>query len=729
MAWTQSSSSGFHYERNPQSNPRRPDDGRASSTAAEIAEARGSSIPLYGQPFIKSHGELQANMREALRKSREPGAGSLPVPPGQPRAAPVMDPLAAQQDLNSPIRSEAQLPMEDRNIPQDDSFPAAPQAAPPVEGQDIQQNMGSPATLPPLPAIGIGNVQPEVEPPFTLPTLPGPGFLTGGSMELPRAESPAPRSGGESPASGGILPDPQASAGAVPPTSTDPVADAAQPRDLATQAPQASSFNSVNWFGSGAAGDGELTPLPILDYLEADQEAPGIIRRIPDHQALQKLYSTVARRMPERVLYTKGAGVFGNFTPSRSMAEYTAADFLARPGEETRVLLRISPMLGRRGTPDTLRGPIGLAFKLYTQQGNCDILTLSLPIFMVQDASRMHDLMQVLQPAADTNLYDREGFWDFVSQMPETVHFLLWMFGDEGLVKDFGRMNGYSYNTFVWQTDAGEKRYVRYHMLSKEGPEVVDPKEALWLAGSDPDHAQKKLYRDISGGTPLQLEFAVQMMDLDAARRLPFDPLNPTVMWPVDQFPLTQVGEFSFNQVPDNYETQVEQSAFHPANLVPGIALSQDRLLQGMLPVITMAQQNRLGVNPDYIPVNAPLGAVGGTGRMHHPQRGDDNPRDPLGSLAGKPAQTPLWFPSAEPDSMPPVRSHMDVYTQASEHFRNMDAAKKARLFQAVGNELAQCSRAVQNRQLRVFHKVSPELGMGIKQAMGDAMAAASPHS
>ena len=328
---------------------------------------------------------------------------------------------------------------------------------------------------------------------------------------------------------------------------------------------------------------------------------PVLLQDTALHETLETfVFSTTLLRR----IHTKGYGAFGHFRTTHSMKEYTKAEFLQTPGQQVPVAVRFSLAASNLGTPDTLRNVRGFSTRFYTGRGIFDLLCNHLPVFFVRDAIRVPDVISHLSPSPVNNLADPERFWSLFAKYPETTNMLVWFFSDLGTVKSLRHIRGYSVSTYVWLNAQGVRRYVKYIWIPMAGQEFIDRQEAQQLACQNPNIAGQDLYDSIAQGKAVEYELRVQLMDPEDAKTLPFDPLDDTKLWDEDRYPSLPVGRMVLDRNPDNYAEQVDKLAFNPANLLPGLEFSDDKILQGRTFIYSDAQRHRLG--PDYrnIPVN-----------------------------------------------------------------------------------------------------------------------------
>jgi catalase len=314
-------------------------------------------------------------------------------------------------------------------------------------------------------------------------------------------------------------------------------------------------------------------------------------------------------RIPERVVNARGAGAHGYFELTRSMVEYTRADFLHEVGSRTPVFARFSTLAGSRGSSDTVRDVRGFAVKFYTREGNYDLVGNNFPVFFVQDTMKFPDLVHALKPEPHHEMPQaasaHDSFWDFVSLMPETTHMLMWLMSDRAMPRSFRMMEGFGVNTFRFINARGAAHFVKFHWKPKLGKHALLWDEAQKIAGKDPDFHRRDLWESIAQGSFPEWDLGLQLIPEDRAESLGFDLLDPTKLIPEEMVPVLTVGKLVLNRNPDNFFAETEQVAFHPGHVVPGIDFSNDPLLQGRLFSYSDTQLSRLGgPNCHELPIN-----------------------------------------------------------------------------------------------------------------------------
>jgi len=351
--------------------------------------------------------------------------------------------------------------------------------------------------------------------------------------------------------------------------------------------------------------------VPVTDNqnsLTIGQRGPVLLQ---DVQFIEKMAHFDRERIPERVVHAKGAGAHGYFQVYKSMKPHTKAKFLQDPKKKTPVFVRFSTVTGGRGSADTVRDPRGFAVKFYTEDGNYDLVGNNLPVFFIRDAIKFPDMVHAFKGSPDTNMPSassaHDSFWDFISLTPESIHMITWLFSDRGTPKSYRMQEGFGVNTYVWVNAEGKAVYVKYHWKPKLGVQNMDRHEATRLAGVDPDYLTRDLHDAIAKGEEVEFELNVQLMDIADELKQDFDPLDPTKTWPEGKLPLMPVGKMVLNRNPENFFTEVEQAAFCPASIVPGIEFSADKLLQGRTFSYADTQRHRLGANYLQLGVNRPI--------------------------------------------------------------------------------------------------------------------------
>jgi catalase len=448
---------------------------------------------------------------------------------------------------------------------------------------------------------------------------------------------------------------------------------------------------------------------------------------IQDVHLQEKLAHFNRERIPERVVHAKGAGAHGYFEVTNDVTQYTRARFLSEVGKRTEVFVRFSTVGGEKGSADSARDPRGFAVKFYTEDGNYDMVGNNTPVFFIRDPLKFPDFIHTQKRNPATNTKDPDMFWDFLSLTPESIHQVTILFSDRGTPKTFRHMNGYSSHTFKWYNKKGDYFWIQYHFKTAQGIQNLTREEAARLAAQDPDHATRDLYEAIERGEHPAWNVNVQIMTPEQAKDYRFDIFDITKVWPHGDFPLTPVGRMVLDRNPKNYFAEVEQGAFSPGNLVPGVAASPDKMLQARIISYHDAHIHRLGPNYQLLPVNAPKAAP-----MKNYQRDGAMRLDANGE--GGPNYYPNSFGGPEPDpeaAEPPFEvsgmaarhpySHPnDDFVQAGDLYRKvMTNEDRDHLVGNIVSHISGAHRRIQLRQTALFYKADPDYGTRVAEGLG----------
>jgi catalase len=448
---------------------------------------------------------------------------------------------------------------------------------------------------------------------------------------------------------------------------------------------------------------------------------------LQDVHLLQKLGHFDRERIPERVVHAKGAGAGGYFEVTADVTKYTKAEFLSEIGKRTEVFVRFSTVGGEKGSADSERDPRGFAVKFYTEEGNYDLVGNNTPVFFIRDPMKFPDFIHTQKRNPATNLKNPDMFWDFLSLTPESIHQVTILFSDRGIPATYRHMNGYSSHTYKWYNEKGDYFWVQYHFKTDQGIKNLTRKEAEIMRGRDPDHATRDLYEAIERGEYPSWTLEMQMMTPEEAKDYRFDILDITKVWPHGDFPAIKVGKLVLNRNPVNYFAEVEQAAFSPSNLVPGIAASPDKMLQARLFSYHDTHLHRLGPNYHLIPVNAPKNAPeqsyqrdgfmrtdsGGGGGPNYWPNSFDGPgpdistKEPPFDVAGKADHHPYSYPND--DFVQPGNLYRDVMTDQD----------RENLVGNIVSHLIGAQKRIQLRQTVLFFKADPDYGRRVARGLG----------
>ncbi|PVW14633.1 catalase [Marixanthomonas spongiae] len=446
---------------------------------------------------------------------------------------------------------------------------------------------------------------------------------------------------------------------------------------------------------------------------------------LEDFWFLEKLAHFDREVIPERRMHAKGSGAFGTFKVTHDISQFTKAKLFSEIGKETPVFVRFSTVAGERGAADAERDIRGFAIKFYTEEGNWDLTGNNTPVFFLRDPYRFPDLNKAVKRDPKTNLRDANNNWDFWTLLPEALHQVTITMSERGIPKSYRNMNGYGSHTFSL-IDAENKRvWVKFHFKTEQGIENLSNEEAGAIIAGDRESHQRDLFDAIEEGDFPRWKMKIQVMTEEQAKECPFNPFDLTKVWPHGDYPLHDVGVLELNKNPENYYADVEQAAFNPANVVPGVGFSPDRMLQARLFSYGDAQRYRLGVNHYQIPVNkpkCPFHNASRDGRM----RVDGNEGATLHYF---PNSYDQWEEQKEftepPLPLEGAADHYDFreddddyYTQPGNLFRLMNEEQKNLLFKNTAAEVGGAEKFIQERHIKNCYKADPDYGKGVASAL-----------
>jgi catalase len=464
---------------------------------------------------------------------------------------------------------------------------------------------------------------------------------------------------------------------------------------------------------------------PVADNQNSRSAGPRGPLLLDDFHLIEKLAHFNRENIPERRVHAKGSGAYGTFTVNRDITHYTSAKLFQQIGKQTETFLRFSTVGGERGSADTERDPRGFAVKFYTEEGNWDIVGNNTPVFFIRDPLKFPDFIHTQKRHPQSNLKNAQMMWDFWSHSPEALHQVTILFSDRGIPDGYRHMHGFGSHTYSLINAKGERTWVKWHFKTQQGIKNLAPADAARLAGTDPDYAQRDLFEAIERGDFPRWTVCIQVMSEAEAASRDENPFDVTKTWSQKDYPLIEVGVLELNRNPLNYFAEVEQAAFGPSNMVPGVGLSPDRMLQGRVFAYADAHRYRVGTNHQHLPVNAPRCAVNSyqrDGAMATGSYGSAPNYEP-NSYAEAPKQSPRH---AEPAlalngsaDRYDHREDTDYFSHAGALFRLMSEAQKALLISNIAGTLAGVSEDVIQRQLQYFFKADPAYGEGIAKALG----------
>jgi catalase len=467
-------------------------------------------------------------------------------------------------------------------------------------------------------------------------------------------------------------------------------------------------------------------PLPDNEHaLTAGERGPVLLQ---DYLLLEKIAHFDRERIPERVVHAKGAGALGHFEATADMSRHTRAHLFGAVGRRTPVLVRFSTVGGEKGSGDAERDPRGFAIKFYTDEGNYDLVGNNTPVFFIRDPFKFPDMVHTHKRNPQSNVKDPDAFWDFFSRSPESTHMVTVLFSDRGIPRSYREMHGFGSHTFRWVNAEGKACWVKYHFKTEAGIANLEAGEAAAIAARDPDHATRDLFEHIRSGRVAAWKAYVQIMPLGDADTYRYDPFDVTRVWRYRDYPLIPIGRLVLDRNPENFFAEIEQAAFSPANFVPGIEPSPDKLLQGRLFSYPDTQRHRLGPNYALIPVNCP-----------HARRISNYQRDGLMRVDGNGGASANYAPSGRggpgPDAAAaesslalegqtgrrdyPRAQRADDFEQAGLLYRVLEDDERRRLVANIAGHLSRAGVGVQRRQLRHFLRADAEYGGRVAEALG----------
>ncbi len=441
---------------------------------------------------------------------------------------------------------------------------------------------------------------------------------------------------------------------------------------------------------------------------------------LQDTWFLEKLAHFDRERIPERVVHAKGSGAYGELTITNDISSYSCAKIFAQVGKKIPLFIRFSTVAGERGSSDSERDPRGFAVKFYTEEGNWDLVGNNTPVFFIRDPLKFPDFIHTQKRDPRTNLKNPTAQWDFWSLTPEALHQITTLMSDRGIPRTFRHMHGFGSHTFSFINAKNERFWVKFHFKTMQGIENLSAKEAQKLSGEDPDSHQRDLYESIQKGDFPKWRFCVQIMPESDAETYRFHPFDVTKVWSHKDYPLIEVGIVELNKNPENYFAEVEQAAFNPANIIPGIGYSPDRLLQGRLFAYGDTQRYRLGINHTQLPVNAPKCPFATTHRDGLMQNGEAGSK-----LNYNPSSLPGYaddgaFKEPTLDTHKFQESSMiahwdyraddaDYYTQPRDLYHLMSEKQKDELCENIANSMVGVPKDIIDLAISHFRKVDED--------------------
>ncbi|WP_086475767.1 MULTISPECIES: catalase [Arenibacter] len=446
-----------------------------------------------------------------------------------------------------------------------------------------------------------------------------------------------------------------------------------------------------------------------------------------DYKLLEKLAHQNRERIPERVVHAKGWGAMGTFTVTNDITKYTRAKIFSEVGKKTEMLARFSTVAGELGAADTERDVRGFSLKFYTEEGNWDLVGNNTPVFFLRDGYKFPDFIRTQKRHPKTNLRSNEAMWDYWSLSPESLHQVTILMSDRGIPTAPMFMNGYGSHTFSFWNNEGERYWVKFHFKTQQGHRHYTNEEAAEVIGQTREKYQEELYGAIERGEYPKWKLMVQIMPEAEAEKTPYNPFDLTKVWPHADYPLIEVGIMELNKNPDNYFQYVENAAYSPSNIVPGIGFSPDKVLQARIFSYADAHRYRLGTHYEALPANEAKSEVNhyhkdGAMRFFTNDFGNPDAYYEPNSKGGA-----VEDPTVEE---PPMTINGDIrryeendtygeYKQPGDLFRLFNEEQQQRLFNNIAAAMQGVSMEIVERQLAHFDKADPNYGKGVRKALG----------
>jgi catalase len=463
---------------------------------------------------------------------------------------------------------------------------------------------------------------------------------------------------------------------------------------------------------------------PITDNQNSLTAGPHGPILMTDYQLMERMAHFNRERVPERVVHAKGAGAHGNFTVTGDISRFTCAKLFSKIGNTCEIFARFSTVAGESGSADTARDPRGFSVKFYTDDGNWDMVGNNTPVFFIRDPLKFADFIHSQKRDPRTGMRDTTMQWDFWSLSPESLHQVTWLFGDRGIPSSYRHMNGYSSHTYSLWNSNGERFWIKWHFKTTHGIKNLTSEEAVKIAGGDLDFHRRDLFTAIEGSKFPKWRLMVQIMPESDVEGYFINPFDLTKVWPHRDYPLIEVGEMDLNRNPENYFAEVEQAAFEPGNLPPGMGTSPDKMLQARLLSYPDAHRYRIGINYAALEINKPRSPV------HHYHRDGQARFD--GNFGRAPNYEPNSFGGPIEDRSvkePPLKITGDAdrydhrignndFNQAGDLFRLMNAGEKLRLFGNIADAMRTVPYDIQLRQVGHFRRADIAFGQGVASAL-----------
>ena len=464
---------------------------------------------------------------------------------------------------------------------------------------------------------------------------------------------------------------------------------------------------------------------PVGDNQNSITAGPNGSVLLEDVQLIQKLQRFARERIPERVVHPRGTGAHGTFVASTDFSDITAAAPFADKGKETPVFVRFSSVIHSKGSPETIRDPRGFATKFYTDEGNWDLVGNNLPVFFIRDAIKFPDMVHSLKPSPVTNIQDANRVFDFFSNEPGATHMLTWVYSDNGTPASYRKMDGFGVHAYKMINEAGDVNYVKFHWKSLQGIDNLDADEVAKVQSGDFQHLTRDLYDSIAAEQYPQWDLYIKVMSPSDLNNFDYNPLDATKVW--SNIAETKVGTMTLNRMPTNFFQETEQVAMAPANLIPGIEPSEDRLLQGRVFSYSDTQMYRLGANHQQLPINRPVVNV-----LNYNQDGALNVGSTMSNINYQPNRDGVVENVKVRHSESALAGKVQQRTidkqlnfaQTGELYRSFTAQEQENLIRNLAADLGAVENSdVKHKMLSFFYKADSEYGSKLTKAVNGNLA------
>lgn len=464
---------------------------------------------------------------------------------------------------------------------------------------------------------------------------------------------------------------------------------------------------------------------PIADNQNSLTAGPRGPVLMSDVQLIERMAHFNRERVPERVVHAKGAGAHGVLTITHDVSKYTRAKLFSKVGNQCPAFVRFSTVAGELGSADTARDPRGFACKFYTEEGNWDLVGNNTPVFFVRDPLKFQDFIHSQKRNPQTGMRDNTMQWDFWSLSPESLHQITILFSDRGIPATYRHMHGFSSHTFSFWNDNNERFWIKWHLKTEQGIECLTNAEAATIAGEDLDFHRRDLFQAIEKGEYPKWRVYLQIMPEKDAETYKINPFDLTKVWPHADYPLHEVGMLELNRNPENFFAEVEQAAFEPGNLPPGLGVSPDKMLQARLLSYPDAHRYRIGINYAALPVNkahCPIHTYHRDGYTRFDGNGGSQvnyqPNSFNGPVDDKQYKEPPLKINGDADRYD-HRINNDDYQQAGDLFRLMTIEKRKLLIENIVLSMKPVPKEIQLRQIAHFSKADPAYGESVALGLG----------